>query len=524
MSPETHGDTGSATDRNDAPQAHARSLFQRLCGRPLMDMAVLLLIAVIFSGLHQPGHVLGDTDIWWHLADARYVTQTHHFIHTDPYSFTLNGQSWVNPEWLSEMPFWFGYQAFGLIGISYATFLGIAANVLFLYWRNYLKAGNPGVALWTAALGFFLMSVNTNARTILFAYIALTAELAILEAAERGNKRLLWLLPPIFCIWINLHGSWIIGIFLLCVYILSGWFRVELGLLQQPAFPPADRKRLLSVLASSVLVLLINPYGWRLIWNPFDMALNQTLNIDNVQEWQPLNLAWLGGKAALLAIVLMVIANAVRGRKWQVYELAFVFFAWYAAFDHARFTFLAAVLTTPILAKDLTRSFFPEFTQKTIPAFNLLIAAGCIFVVAWFLKPSTKLDERMATDWPLQTIASIQPNWRTLNQEHLGGLMDFNGKPSFIDTRWDIFEHHGEMKDFINILRLHDSLDLLDKYRIDHVLVRQDESLSYLLEHTRGWSILRQEGTGHDQYTLFARTPGSAAACMAAPAQATPMH
>ncbi|HTB97232.1 MAG TPA: hypothetical protein VK716_09510 [Terracidiphilus sp.] len=476
-----------------------------------MDMAVLLLIAVVFSGLHQPGHVLGDTDIWWHIADARQVTETHHFIHTDPYSFTLKGQPWVNPEWLSEMPFWLGYKAFGLIGISYATFLGIAANVLFLYWRNYLKAGNPGVALWTAALGFFLMSVNTNARTILFAYVALTAELAILEATERGNKRLLWLLPPIFSVWINLHGSWIIGMFLLCVYILCGWFRVELGLLEQPAFSREDRNRLLFVTALSLLMLLLNPYGWRLIWNPFDMALNQNLNIANVQEWQPLNLAWLGGKAALLAIALMVIANAMRTRKWQVYELAFVFFAWYAAFDHARFTFLAAVLTTPLLAKDLTRSFFPDFTEKTIPALNLVIAVGCLFVVAWFFRPSTKLEQRMAADWPLQTIASIQSNWRTLNQEHLGGLMDFERKPSFIDTRWDIFEHHGEMKDFINILRLQDSLNLLDKYQIDHVLVRQDESLAYLLEHSPGWVVTRQEGEGHDQYTLFARAAGTIA-------------
>ena len=505
MSPEPIHEPVAAPGDSSPATNQRKSLFQRLCGRPLMDMAVLLLVAVVFSGLHFPGHVLNDVDIWWHLANARQLTETHHFIHTDTYSFTVRGQRWVDPEWLSEMPFWLGYKVFGLIGISYATLFGIGANVWLLYWRGYRKAGNPAVALWTAVLGFGLMLVNTNARTILFGYIALSTELAILEAAERGRSRLLWLLPAVFCIWINLHGSWMIGLFLLAVYIAAGWMSVNLGLFQQTAFAPAERARFVKVFAVSVLALLINPYGWRLVWNPIDMALNQNLNIANVAEWQPLNLAWLGGKFALIAIALMVIANAFRTRKWRIYEFAFVFFAWYSAFDHARFTFLAAVLTTPMLAADLTRSFFPRSNEKTIPAMNVVVAICCVVVIAWYFPAPPKLQKQMASDWPLQTIASLQPTWRTLNQEHLGGMMAFEGKPSFIDTRWDIFEHHGQMKDFINILRLSDSLALLDKNRIDHVLIRQDESLAYLLDHTAGWTVIRQEGSGHDQYTLFAR-------------------
>lgn len=521
MSPEPVNEPVASPAGFEASPARPKSLFERLCGRPLMDMAVLLLIAVVFSGLHSPGHVLNDVDIWWHMADARYLTETHHFIHADSYSFTVRGERWVDPEWLSEMPFWLGYKAFGLIGVSLATLLGIGANVLLLYWRCYRKAGNPAVALWTSVLGFSLMLVNTNARTIIFGYIALSAELAILEAAERGKPRLLWLLPLIFCVWINLHGSWIIGLFLLAVYIAAGWLNLDMGLFQQAAFSSAERARYLKVFAVSALVLLINPYGWRLVWNPIDMALNQNLNIANVAEWQPLNLAWLGGKFALIAIALMVIANAFHTRKWRIYEFVFVIFAWYSAFDHARFTFLAAVLTTPMLAADLKRSFFKTYNEKTIPAMNLVIAILCVGVMTWYFPAPPKLQERLKTDWPLETIASIQPTWRTVNQEHLGGMMAFNGKPSFIDTRWDIFEHHGEMRDFIAMLRLNNSLCLLDKYKIDHVLIRQDEALAYLLDHTAGWTVVRQEGSDHDQYTLFARNPAAAACCPANPVQQT---
>jgi hypothetical protein len=519
--------TSDAQGSGIGGHTHSSRILRAIFGRHLMDMAILMMIAVVFSGLRQPEHVLGDPDIWWHLADARILCSTHHFIQVEPYSFTVAGQRWVNPEWLSELPYWFGYKLFGLVGIWLITWLGLSANILFIYWRSRFKSHNAGLALWMAGLAFVLMWVNSGARTILIAYLALSAEMAILEAVERGRARLLWLLPPLFCVWINLHGSWIIGIALFALYILCGLRRADVGIFHQESFSCEERNRRLAVLGASLIALMVNPYGWRLIWNPFDMAMNQTLNIANVLEWQPLNLSGgFVGKAALAAIGLTVLANAVHSRKWKIFELAIVFFAWYAAFDHARFTFLAAILTIPMLAGDLTRSFFPVSDQKTIPVMNGLIAAGALCVVAWYFPTQGELQKGMAANFPLQSIASVQSSWRTLNQEHLGGIMDFDSKPTFIDTRWDTFEHHGIVKDFLDILHSHDSISLLDKYRIDHVLLRQEEPLTYLLERTPGWTVLNTEGTGHDQYELFARTPARDSGSSTCPAQAQshPLH
>jgi hypothetical protein len=500
-------DTAEVSEAAAGVPAQSGGFLRAIFGRHLMDMALLLVVIVAFSGLRQPDHLLADPDIWWHLADARILFTTHHFIHIEPYSFTVAGERWVNPEWLSEVPYWLGYRGFGLVGIFVVTYLSLSANVIFLYWRGRLMSRNAGVALWLAVLGFVLMWVNASARTILIGYIALSAEMAILEAAERGKMRLLWLLPALFCVWINLHGSWIIGLAVFVLYLVCGLARVDIGMFQQSAFTRGDRNRLLAVLSASLAGLFINPYGWRLIWNPFDMAMNQKLNIANVLEWQPLSLSGFVGKAAVLAIGLMVVANALRGRKWKIYEMALVFFAWYSAFNHARFTFLAAVLTIPLLGVEVTRAFFPvtEQEQKTIPFMNGVVAALALCVVAWYFPNEEKMRAGLAGEYPLQTIASIQPGWRTLNEEHLGGIMDFNGKSTFVDTRWDTFEHHGIMKDFIDLLRARDSLKILDKYRIDHVLLRYDETFTYLLERTPGWRAVRTEGSGQDRYELFVR-------------------
>ncbi|MGA9671084.1 MAG: hypothetical protein WBQ94_17875, partial [Terracidiphilus sp.] len=476
-------------------------VFNRIFTRHLMNAALLVLLALYATGiLFQPELPQRDADLWWHLADARILTTTHTFIHVEPYSFSVAAQSWINPEWLSEMPFWLGYRTLGLTGIYLVTVLALCANILLVYWRSCLKARHAGAALGTAALGFLLMTISAGPRTILIAYLALSVELAILEATERGKTGLLWLLPPLFCVWINLHGSWIIGLGLLGLYILCGAFTLEIGVFEQKAFSNPDRTRLILVFLASMAALMLNPYGWRLIWNPIDMLLNQKQMMSVAQEWQPLNVSTGAGIASWLCIALMIVANCVRGRKWKVYELAFVFFAWFEAFNHIRFTFLACLLVIPMLTVDVARSFCSPPDEKTIPVMNALFAAVVLCIVAYFFPTEARLQKSLAAQFPLQSIAAIQPSWRTFNQDAVGGMMAFNVKPTFYDTRYDTFVHHGVLADYLGVVHLVEPLKILDKYRVDHVLVQAGSSLSTLIEHAPGWRVEMREGAGSDAY------------------------
>lgn len=486
--------------------------FNRLFTRHLMNMTLLLLVAFTLPGIFErPDGFVHDPDLWWHLANARLLFTTHHFIQIEPYSFTVAGARWVNPEWLAETPYWMGYRFLGLTGIFLVTVLALSGNLLLIYWRSFSNAHHAGAALWSSLLGFVLLTVNFGPRMILFGYLALSLEMAILEAVNRedateGRKRLLWLLPPLFCLWINLHGSWIVGLALLGFYILCGFVTLNKGAFAQQAFSSADRNRLLGVFLSSAALLLVNPYGWRLIWNPFDMMMNQNLNIGIVQEWQPLSLSSGAGIGVILAIGLTIVANLLSGRKWKLYQLGFILFAWYAVLHHTRFAFLASVLTIPWLATDLTRAFSAEQTPKTIPLLNAAFAIGAVSAFLHFFPTEQVLQKGLAADYPLQSIATIQPTWRTFNIDTLGGMMDFNSKPTFLDSRLDTFEHHGILKDQIDIMEIHDSLALLEKYHVDHALLGAKQPLVYLLERTPGWQVERTEGTGDNAFVLLSKT------------------
>ncbi len=476
--------------------------------RHLMNIALLIIVPIAISEtLNANLSLVQDPDIWWHLADARLLCTTHHFIRIEPYSFSVAGERWVNPEWLSELPYWFGFQAFGLRGIYLVTWLVLCANCLLVYWRCFRLTRSADAAFWSTCLGFVLMTVNSGPRTIAMGYVALSAELLILESSKSGNRRMLWLLPPLFCLWINLHGSWLIGLAVLALYIACGLFRVRMGELEQDPLPAGDRNRLLLVFAACVGALMINPYGWRLVWNPFDMMLNQNLNIAAVKEWRPLQLGTLEATGVVAMIALMVLANLRRGRKWKIYDLALVFFAWYAAFDHIRFSFLAAVIVAPALAIDLARSFTSEQDAKTIPAMNGLIAAGALCFSAFMFPSESALQKKLALAFPVQIIHSLQPTWRTFDFDYVGGMMAFESKPPLIDSRLDIFEHHKVLQHYLSAMNLVNSFEVLDYYRIDHVLVQERQPISYLLRHTAGWKLVGTEKAMQDSYVLFARDP-----------------
>lgn len=510
---------GGTAGRTPAP-------WVRIYSRHMMNMAILVMLPMIAAGtLNYARTLLVDPDIWWHLANARILITQHHFIHTDPYSFTVVGQRWINWEWLSEIPYWFSYQGFGLRGIYLVTWLALVANMLIVYWRGYWMGRSADAALWASGIAFVLMTVNSGPRMIEFGYFSMSAELAILEAADRGNKKFLWLLPPIFCLWINLHGMWFSGMVLLGVYIACGCLGVNLGVFEQKAFTPAERKQFFAVFGVSAAALLVNPYGWRLMWQPIDMMLNQKLSIASIAEWQPLNLSTMEGKGVVVAIAAMVVANCIRGRKWKIYEMVFLFIGWYAAVAHVRFCYLAAVLTCPMLARDLSRSLSRgESDANTIPAMNALMTAGALGVILYMFPSEAALDKMLHMMFPIREISAIQPSWRTFDIDYVGGRMAFQFKPSFIDSRFDSFEHVGVMKDYRSIMLDSDSFELMDKYHIDHALVKDTLPVTYLLEHAPGWTVLMREKAWEGEYVLLAKTGSTQTPlpnCGASPAPAS---
>lgn len=483
----------TAVEKYTAPSSTRSTVLSRVCSfRVLLACMLAWIVFLVFP------KTIADPDLGWHLRNAAYFVQHLGVIHRDQFSFTTAGKPWIDHEWLSELPFYFAWKLFGVRGVWLVAVLLVETIMLGVFGLAYQQSKSAISALLVSFLAIFLASVSFGPRTLLFGWICLVIELGILVRFRRGRDAT-WMLPPLFMLWINFHGSWIIGLTLLAVFCVCGAVEGNWGLIEARCWSQAQRKTLALVSAGSVLALFVNPYGWRLVFYPFDMAFQQKLNIENVQEWRTVDFHSPLGKIVFGIMAAGILLQLVREQKWLLHEIMFVLVGLYAGFTYSRFLFLAAILILPLLSRNIS-AMLPYRERPDQPWLNAAVVAGALLSITIQFPRLSQLQKNGCEEYPCQALSYLRnfhPDGNTFNEFRWGGYLLWNTRqiPVFIDSRVDVFEHHGVFADYLRVIRLQDSLQLLDKYKIKYVVFERNAPLTYLLEHTRQWNIDYQDKT-----------------------------
>ncbi len=454
----------------------------------------LILTAVIFT-LSRRG--IADPDIWWHLHNADYLVRRHALPRCDLYSFTVPGHSWMNHEWLAELPYYFAWRALGLSGIQAIMFLVLTFVFLGVLYLCYCETGHYKASVVAVALVIFLGSVSFGPRTILFGYAYLVVLLIVLQRFRQHGAAPLWAIPPLFCLWANTHGSWLIGMIIFSIVVAAGLVRGEWGFIYSEGWTRTQRTKLLVTWVASVGALFANPFGARLVFYPFDLAFRQKLNIEHVAEWVSVNFHDLRGKVVLATLVALLVSMLLRPRRWTVAELGLVLFALYSGLTYVRFLFLLAIVIAPVLAKSF------DFVPRYQPAMDTPVVNACVIVlivasVVHFWPSRADLQKWVAEQYPAEAVSYLNAHplaGRTLNFYLWGGYLNWRD-PSmkvFLDSRVDIFEYSGVLADYLDILALNNVGPVLDKYDIRYVLFPVSEPLTYVLQHDPKWRVLHRD-------------------------------
>ena len=478
-------------------QERDQSLWARLFSLHSVYLLILLAGPLLISNqFHTGAAVFDDPDIWWHLHDADLLFTSHHPVRQDAYSYTLAGRSWINPETGAELPFYFANKAFGLPGIFYVSLAAADLVIFGTFLLAYVRSRNLHASFLTSLISVFLLSPSVGPRTILFGWCCFIAELLILELHQRGRDYL-WLLPPLIVLWINLHASYLIGIVFLILYIAGGMVEGQWGRLCSRRWSRAEIRRLLAVLALSLVGIFLNPSTWRLVVYPFDVALQQPLTTRLIEDWQSLNFQDPRAKVAFGLLTLFSLLQLSRSQRWPLHEVLFYLLAFYSAFTHQRFLVMLGIVACPILASHLqVRPYRPE---RDKPLLNAGMIAVCTGFVSWMLPHTETMRYALAQRYPVAALDWLKQNPR---KGHLfstlewGGYINYKdpGTSVFMDGRMDLFEHAGVFKDYLKILSLDGSLEILDRYRVESVLLPKGTPLVYLLEHTHEWTPAYRDG------------------------------
>jgi hypothetical protein len=487
------GSHAQADELNDQPSPPERLDWRCRYRSSVSFLVVLtfLVLTIVFIMAHGK---IADPDLWWHLHNADYLVHHHSLPHADMYSFSVAGHPWMNHEWLAELPYYFAWRALGLSGIEALSLAVLSLIFLGVLYLSYRECGNYKAAVLATSYAIFLGTVSFGPRTILFGYAYLVVLLIVLQRFRQSGHAPLWLLPPLFCLWVNTHGSWSIGMIVFSIIAAAGLVRLKWGMVENESWTPAQRKNLLLAWGASVAALFVNPFGARLVFYPLDLAFRQKLNIEHIEEWVSVNFHDARGKFVIVLLIVLLVSALLRPRRWILAELVVVLFALYSGLTYIRFLFLLGIVVAPVLAKTL--DFVPPYRRELdTPVLNSFAILLMIAAVAYYWPREARLQKSVDDQYPIQAISYLQahpPSGPVVNYYLWGGYINWKDPnlKVFVDGRADIFDYTGVLKDYLALLQVDDPEPLLDKYKARYVLFPHHEPLTYVLEHDPKWKTV----------------------------------
>ena len=247
---------------------------------------------------------LYHTDLWGHLSYGRLLWETGALPATEPLMPLSEGVGYVDTAWLTQLLAYAAYQGAGKAGIVLLYALAGAAAVGILTARVYDRTRSSLIAAAVCVMTLFvewqqLMIVRPQCAGFLFYAVLLSVLLRC------GRKRSdWWLIPGMFALWANMHGSFAIGLATLACFAVGRGIDVLLRTRTlRGVFHDRKLRRLVLLTELAAAATMLNPYGLRL-WSEV-LAVGNNPNLASLIEWQMLHIRLAQGQAAFVAGLLL---------------------------------------------------------------------------------------------------------------------------------------------------------------------------------------------------------------------------
>jgi hypothetical protein len=491
------------------PGENARSavgtyLLERLFSFP--SMLASLLIGGVFVASRA---FRVDPDLWWHIKVGETILKTHQWPTTDVYSFTVAGQPWLAYEWLGDIVLATANSVAGLTGLEIILILVGSSVVLALYSFATLRTGNSKAGFIAAATLSILAVLSFSLRPQMLGYLFLILTLIALERFRQGKRGSLWLLPLLMLVWVNTHGSWIVGLGTISVHWMSGLVGFRLGGLEAKRWMPKERRSIACVYLLSLLAVPITPYGTRIAASPFEFAFSLPLNVAHIQEWQPMPFDTIIGKVFLGLLIGVIIVQVTLRLTWRLEEFVLFLIGLIMASLHIRFILVFVPFVTPVLGTILANWVPPYEHRKDKFVLNAALIALTVGCIVHYFPSSKDLQARVARAFPVSAVAYLQQHpvpGPMFNNYGFGGYLVWSRGPKykvFIDGRGDVYERGGVLSDYMHISYLEPgALAVLRGYGVRSCLLEPDAALATALSASAEWKRVYIDGVS----ALFVRT------------------
>lgn len=296
------GDSAVQVDRPDASQLVDRTPeWARLTRSAMIWSVVVAGLWVFFN--YQP---VWHTDVWGHLKYGQEIVSRGGIPETEPFLPLAQGIPFRDTAWLSQV---LTYELYSIAGVTslrfiHALLLTIAAVALLIRFRS--RTDSYAIPLIGLAISLAIVWKSLFiVRPQLAGWTCFVVIFSLLTA-RRWNRWNWVLIPGLFALWANLHGSFPVGLGLLGMLWLGRaidvcWRTGKLSSLWRDQ--KASRLFVLTELA--VVAALLNPYGVGIY--PAIESISSNLNVRDLIEWDPITLRMTHGKGFAIATLLLLL-------------------------------------------------------------------------------------------------------------------------------------------------------------------------------------------------------------------------
>ena len=455
--------------------------------------------AILFLGLlAMTARTATDPDLWWHLRTGQWIIETGHVPHTDPFSFTRGGSPWVSHEWLSEALFYLLWKFGGPSALIVFSALVTTAAFLILYWRCRCE---PHWAAAATVLGAWACAPCWGTRPQMFTSLFASLFLWLLERAGQRPRLLFWI-PPLFLLWLNLHAGFALGPALLLLYAAGLLLEALAGTTPWVDARPIFTRVLLATVACLALVPF-NPSGARLYLYPFEIVRSSEQRSFIVEWFSP---DFHQSMYAPFLLVLLLLIAAVAGSRLPVRGrvLAPLAFLLLSALDAVRHIPIFVLVAVPVMAQALAHSSQPAWPWAPRPSRQrfrtLFYPAALVFLAVfalgrWTILANTQ-SSREAVLFPRDAVAFLRAGHlpeRLFAFYDWGGYAIWNLYPQyrpFADGRADLYGKDLLKQAAQTVPNLRQGWQvILDGWHVETVLIPPDAALAQALLLDRRWSL-----------------------------------
>jgi hypothetical protein len=338
------------------------------------DIIFALLFWSLLAGALS-NKLLADADIGWHIRIGEQILAAHAVPHSDPFSFTMRGQPWIDWEWLYDVALGIVHRSMGLNGVLWLGALLVSITMTLLIGHMLRNGTGLLLALALLLLTEMAAAIHLFARPHIVSWLLNLLWLIALERWEKGSfsppsssgaaanlragtipRWLPWFFPLSILFWVNLHGAWVFGLALLACYGIAAAIESAREGNIFVRIRARQRARMMGwSFLCSAFATLVNPYGWRLHQHIYRYLSDRYL-IDRIDEFRSPDFHGWAERAFAAILVLTILAFIGKRGKLRTSHLFIMLLAVYSGLYASRSLPVASIVLVVVIGPLLWES------------------------------------------------------------------------------------------------------------------------------------------------------------------------